>query len=123
MQRVSEADVLLTVPKYLSNHMRLWVKSILDRFIVEPEDFAVLVLAASAWDDAEKARSVLAKKGTTFLDRFNSPRSRPEIAQLRDARLAFARLMSQLGLGDEEAPTETRARPRIAPRLAMRKGA
>jgi phage terminase small subunit len=113
-------DPLLTPPRNLSVHMRSWVANILERYVIEPEDFTVLVLAAQAWDDAEKARAVLVRKGSTFLDRWGCPKNRPEVSQLRDARIAYARLMSQLALGDEEAP-ESKTRPRIAPTL-VRKG-
>ena len=123
MKKQTPADPLMTVPRHLSNRMRTWARNILDRYLIEPEDFAVLILIAEAWDDAEKNRKALAKHGTVYLDRFGSPRSRPEVAQLRDARLTFARLMKQLGLGDEEAPAEaaTKLRPRVAPTL-VRKG-
>jgi phage terminase small subunit len=118
MPKRPTSDPLLTIPRHLSHHMKTWVGNIVDRYLIEPEDFVTLVLAAEAWDEAENARSTLVKKGTTFKDRFGSPRNRPEVAQLRDARIAFARLMRQLGLGDEEGPmTENKSRPRSAPCL------
>ena len=122
MKKTPTIDPLMTIPQSLSVHMRAWTRNIIDRFILEPEDFTVLILAAQAWDDGERARRVLSKKGTVFLDRFGSPRNRPEVAQLRDARIAYARLMSQLSLGDEEAASAVRKRPRISPTLVRREG-
>jgi phage terminase small subunit len=54
--------------------------------------------ACEAWDRSEQAREALAKHGMTYEDRFGAPRSRPEIAIERDSRLAFARLVRELGL-------------------------
>jgi hypothetical protein len=88
--------------------MRTWVASIVDCLVLEPEDFTVLILAAQAWDDVEKARIVLARRGTTYLDRFLQPRNRPEVAQLRDARIAFARLMSQLPWATKKRRVQSR---------------
>jgi hypothetical protein len=115
-------DPLLTIPRHLSHRMRAWVGSILDRYVIEPEDFLFLVLIAETWDGGERARVIIAKKGATFLDRFNCPRNRPEIAQLRDARLTIARLMKQLGLGTEEAPSPAKMRPRVAPTVMRKEG-
>ena len=46
----------------------------------------------------------------TFIDRFGSPRTRPEVAIERDARLAFARLVRELDL-DCEPPASSGSRP------------
>lgn len=123
MKKEPTGDVLMTVPKHLSHRMALWVSSICDRYMIEPEDFLLLVLIAETWDGGERARVVIAKKGATFQDRFDCPRNRPEVAQLRDARLTIARLMKQLGLGDEEAPAPSaKTRPRVAPSVMRREG-
>jgi phage terminase small subunit len=123
MKKAPAGDPLLTPPKHLSDRMRSWVSSILGRYLIEPEDFLLLVLIAETWDGGERARIIVAKKGATFLDRFGAPRNRPEISQLRDARLVIARLMKQLGLGDEEAPaSSTKTRPRVAPSLMRKEG-
>jgi len=62
----------------------------------------VVTKAAEAHDRAEQARKVLTKDGLTYLDRFEQPTSRPEVAIERDSRLAFARLLRELNL---ETPT------------------
>jgi len=64
----------------------------------------LLTLAAEAWDRCQQAREALAEHGITYQDRFEQPKSRPEIAIERDNRTAFARLLRELGL-DIEPPT------------------
>jgi phage terminase small subunit len=44
-----------------------------------------------------QAREAVAKHGLTYESR-DGPRPRPEVAIERDARIAFARLMRELGL-------------------------
>jgi hypothetical protein len=114
-----KADQLLTPPRHLSKHMRSWVLSILDRYEIEPQHFKILILAAEAWDRCENARKVLSKKGVSYLDRFDAPRARPEIAVERDSRIAFVRCLRELALENEQ-PTD-KPRPRIAPNIS-RKG-
>jgi len=70
----------------------------------------LLTLAAEAWDRTQTARAVLDDKGLTYLDRFNAPRARPEVAIERDCRTGFARLIRELDL-DVEPPNEGRRAP------------
>jgi hypothetical protein len=96
--------------------MRKWVRSIVGRYEIESHHFKILVLAAEAWDSFQKARLVIAKKGFTYLDRFDAPRARPEIAIARDSRIAFVRCLRELALENED-PEAATPRPRVAPRL------
>ena len=63
-------------------------------------------LAAEAWDRCQGARLAIAEHGLTFLDRFDQPRVRPEVAIERDSRTAFCRTLRELGL-DVAPPPET----------------
>lgn len=44
------------------------------------------------------ARAVLDAEGAVFLDRYNQPKARPEVAIERDSRVLFARLVRELDL-------------------------
>jgi hypothetical protein len=71
----------------------------------------LLRLAAEAWDRCEQARLVIAEQGLTYMDRFEQPRARPEVAIERDSRIAFARLIRELAL-DVDSPADVRP-PRL----------
>jgi phage terminase small subunit len=61
----------------------------------------LLQLACEAWDRAQQAREILATDGITVGGR-EGIKPHPAIAIERDSRLAFARLIAQLSLDDEQ---------------------
>jgi P27 family predicted phage terminase small subunit len=93
-------------PKHLSAEARQWWANVVEAFELEPHHLKVLRLACEAWDRAQEARKALTKHGTTFIDRFEQPRVRPEVAIERAAWIAFARLVRELGL--DAAPDDSR---------------
>lgn len=103
----------LKPPKHLDKSTQKWVKSVLDDFDLEPHHFKLLVLAAEAWDRTVAARQVIDAQGMTFIDRFDQPKARPEIAIERDSRIGFARLVRELALDGVDVPEAPRA-PRTA---------
>ena len=80
-------------------------------YVLEDHHRLLLTKAAEAFDRAEGARETIAKEGTTYLDRFEQPCARPEIAIERDSRLAFARLVRELNL--EEPPRKAPRPPAL----------
>ena len=98
-------------PKHLAPATATWWAGVAEDYYLEDHHLRLLTLAAQAWDRAEQAREILAEKGITYADRFDQPRSRPEVAVERDNRLAFARLLRELAL-DEGEPPEPRP-PRV----------
>ncbi len=97
-------------PDHLSEPTRKWFASVVEDYALEPHHLRLLQLAGEAWDRCQQAREVLNRDGPTYLNRFNDPCARPEVAIERDTRLAFARLIRELDL-DVEAPSEARSRP------------
>ena len=77
---------------------------VLAEYELQPHHVRLLSLAAEAWDRAQQARTALAEHGTTYLDRFGTPRARPEVAIERDSRLAFARILREVDLDGEVGP-------------------
>ena len=69
----------------------------------------LLTLACEAFDSAQDAREVLQREGKIFIDRFDQPKPRPEVAIQRDSAIGFARMLRELDL-DIVAPTD-RSRP------------
>jgi P27 family predicted phage terminase small subunit len=93
----------MQAPQHLTKKTRSWWRQVVNDYYLEDHHIRLLTLAAEAWDRCEEAREILAAEGLTYLDRFDQPRARPEIAVERDSRLAFARLLRELDL-DVEPP-------------------
>lgn len=94
-------------PPHLTPEAAAWWQTTVVSFDLDEHHLKLLRLACEAWDRAQQAREIIAKEGMTYVDRFDAPRARPEIAIERDARLAFARLLREIGLdaaGEPEAP-------------------
>ena len=83
-------------PSHLSAEAKEWWRTVVSDYELDPHHLRLLRLAAEAWDRGQQARRALVR-GVTYRDRFNQPRARPEVAIERDARLAFARLVRELG--------------------------
>ncbi|MFH1419621.1 MAG: P27 family phage terminase small subunit [Planctomycetota bacterium] len=107
-------------PAHLRPDTRGWWQSVVAEYVLEAHHIRLLTLAAEAWDRGEQAREALAEHGTTYIDRFQQPHSRPEVAVERDSRVAFARILRELAL-DVSEPAEHRT-PSIAGNAALRKG-
>jgi phage terminase small subunit len=98
-------------PQHLKPATRRWWSSVVRDYEMSPHHVRLLTLAGEAWDRCVEAREALAEHGFVFTDRFNCPKSRPEVAIERDSRLGFARMLREMALDDTESP-ETRP-PRI----------
>src|SRR5258706_257726 len=97
----------MTVQKHVKPATRKWFRQVLADFELEDHHMRLLQLAGESWDRGQAARAVLDEKGLTFDDRFGAPRARPEVAIERDSRIAFARLIRELGI-DVAQPAESR---------------
>ena len=100
-------------PKHLRPATKEWFKSVVADYDLDPHHVRLLTRAAEAFDRGEDAREAIAKHGMTFIDRFGSPRARPEVAIERDSRVGFARLLRELALDGVDGPEAPRA-PRTA---------
>ena len=96
-------------PKYLTPATATWWQSVMAEYALEPHHIRLLTLAAEAYDSAQHAREVLQREGKIFIDRFDQPKPRPEVAIQRDSAIGFARMLRELDL-DISAPTD-RVRP------------
>jgi hypothetical protein len=84
---------------------RRWIEHVREHWVLDQHHDRLLVLAGEAFDRATAAREAIDKHGITYTDRFGAPRTRPEVAVERDARLAFARLLRQLDLDAPGVPS------------------
>lgn len=98
-------------PSHLSKPAATWWREVAAEFAADSHHQHLLTLACEALDRCRAARRAIDKNGLTYTDRFGAPRTRPEVAVERDSRLAFARLLTQLGL-DDEVSLDGRMSPR-----------
>jgi P27 family predicted phage terminase small subunit len=101
-------------PAHLSADMKRWYSSVVDGWALEDHHRRVLVLACEAWDRAQQARKTIAREGATYRDRFGSPRKHPAVSIEENACTAFARLVRELNLNEDD-PAVSRL-PRIGGR-------
>jgi phage terminase small subunit len=97
-------DRVPPAPEHLQPETRLWYQAVLGEYRLEEHHRRLLQLAAEAYDAAQTARATIARDGRYFPDRFGCPRLHPAVADERDARLGFARLVRQLGLDNADEP-------------------
>jgi phage terminase small subunit len=94
-------------PSHLEAATRRWLEGIARDFDLEAHHHRLLTLLGEAWDRGQQARRALTRHGTTYVDRFNQPRARPEVMIERDARIGFARMLRELAL-DVDPPADAR---------------
>jgi len=99
-------------PAHLRPATKRWFSAVLREYALEDHHIKLLTRAAEAWDRGEEAREAIGTHGLTFLDRFETPRARPEIAIERDSRTGFARLLRELDL-DVEGPAQSTRPPAL----------
>ena len=96
-------------PAHLNADTGHWWASVMAEYALEPHHVRLLTLACEAYDSATEASEVLRHEGKIFIDRFDQPKPRPEVAIQRDSAIGFARMLRELDL-DVAGPTD-RARP------------
>ena len=99
-------------PQHLQKDTRKFWRTILKNYDLEEHHKKILTLACKAWDRSEEARKKLDEKGVTYIDRFEQPKSRPEVDIERKSRNDFRLLMRELGL-DIEIQEEPGRMPRV----------
>lgn len=99
-------------PAHLRPDTAAWWQAVASDYALEAHHLRILTLAAEAWDRGVEAREAIARHGTVYVDRFDQPRARPEVAIERDSRIAFARLVRELAL-DIDPPDEAGRPPRL----------
>jgi phage terminase small subunit len=83
-------------------------------FELEDHHVRLLILAGEAWDRCCQARERIEAEGLTIKDRFDQMKPHPAVAIERDSRIAFARMLREVGLDVEN--TEPPRAPRIGGR-------
>jgi P27 family predicted phage terminase small subunit len=103
---------------HLTPDMRAFYRKIARQFSLGESHKRLLVAACESHDRMSTARDILAKEGLVTTDRHGQARPHPCVSIERDSRIAFARLLRELGLQDD-APEAGRP-PRLRGRYEGR---
>ena len=83
---------------------RRWWAQVVADFALESHHLRLLTLAAEAWDRCVQARETLHTEGTFYRNSANEPRLHPAAGVERDSRIAFARMIREMGLDGAPEP-------------------
>jgi P27 family predicted phage terminase small subunit len=106
-------------PAHLSESTRVWWRSVVREYQLEPHHMRLLQAAGECWDRLQQARELLARDGLVIEGREGGMRPHPAAAIERDSRIAFARLIRELDL-DVDPPASNRTSPSAALRSNRR---
>ena len=91
-------------PSHLMPPTRRWWSQIVADFELESFHLRLLTAACEAWDRMTDARETLAAEGTYYRNSANEPRLHPAAGVERDSRIAFARMIREMGLDGAPEP-------------------
>lgn len=97
-------------PAHLTDPTRVWWRSVVKDYNLEPHHLRLLQAACEAWDRLQEARELLQRDGLVVEGREGGIRPHPAVAIERDCRTGFARLIRELDL-DVEPPANDRSGP------------
>ena len=100
-------------PTHLAKATRAYWASVVGTNNLEPHRVRLLTLACEAWDRTVEARELIARDGMVVNGREGGIRPHPAIAIERDSRLAFVRIMRELGLDNGDKPRYGPGRPTL----------
>jgi hypothetical protein len=108
-------------PRDLGTTGRQWWSEVLTQFELRADELPVLTEACHALDRAAEARAAVAADGMLVQGRFG-PKQHPGLAIERSSVLLFSRLLRQMGLPADAAPT-ARPQPTVVTHLPVDKSA
>jgi phage terminase small subunit len=96
-------------PKHLQKEGRAFWREIAGSFELEPHHQQLLMRACEFIDTIATAQISLREVGSHYYeDRFGQPRSRPELAVIRDSSIALTRVLRELNLDVDSIPADSR---------------
>jgi phage terminase small subunit len=91
---------------HLSKDSAAFFKRTVALFELDEHHLKLLTLACESFDRAVQARKLIEKDGLTFIDRHGSIKPHAAVAIEKDSRIAFARLVREIGM--DVADSESR---------------
>jgi len=101
-------------PAHLSKSTKVWWRSVVGDYQLEPHHLRLLQAACEAWDRLQQARELLLRDGLVVEGREGGMRPHPAVAIERDSRVGFSRLVRELDLDVEPPSTIGRRPPALA---------
>jgi phage terminase small subunit len=95
----------VSLPGHLKTATKEWISKILNNYELEDHHINLLILAGECWDRIIEARAEVKKEGAYYKDRWGCPKSNPALADERNNRIVFARLLRELNLSEESPDT------------------
>ncbi|MCK1657125.1 P27 family phage terminase small subunit [Bradyrhizobium sp. 151] len=105
-------------PAHFSKSTKMWWRSVVSEYQLEPHHLRLLQAACEAWDRLQQSRELLLRDGLVVEGREGGMRPHPAVAIERDCRIGFSRLVRELDL-DVEPPASS---PRRPPALVSNRG-
>jgi P27 family predicted phage terminase small subunit len=93
---------MIRAPGHLKPSTRKWWRAVVEEYQLDATGLQILTSAAELRDRAEDARELVEAEGPIALDRFGQAKENPAAKLERDSKIAFARLMRELGLSADE---------------------
>lgn len=91
-------------PAHLKPLTRQWFEGVIADFELESHHVRLLQAACESWDRMQAARETLETEGSFYRNQNDEPRAHPALAVERDSRIAFARMIRELGLDGSPDP-------------------
>ena len=91
-------------PSHLTASTRRWWSQIVADYDLESHHLRLLQAACESWDRMQSARETIAAEGAFYRNSSDEPRPHPALAVERDSRIAFARMIRELGLNATPDP-------------------
>jgi phage terminase small subunit len=91
-------DFSTAPPAHLSKDSAAFFKRTVALFDLDEHHIKLLTLACESLDRGVQARKLIEKDGLTFIDRHGSIKPHAAVAIEKDSRIAFARLVREIGM-------------------------
>jgi len=90
----------IKIPTNLNRRTRKWLKKTIKDYELEPHHIKLLLMLGQTWDEMQISVKALKKYGYVYTNKAGVLKTRPEVAILRDSRIAFCRILRELNLSE-----------------------
>jgi len=113
---MAENNKTPTPPEHLSEEMKTFYTSIVNKYNLEAHRLILLTRACECLDRAEQARKQIEAEGLTTKDRYGSIKPHPCVKMEIDSKSAARLLLHELGFDTGTIPQKTNMKNQRVPR-------